>query len=62
MFYELSRHFYHYLVASKKYQILKSHESSPELPSRNNSMILLSFFKQACFWIVNPLLEKNNSS
>ena len=62
MLFELSRHSDHHLVASKKYQTLESHDGSPDLPSGYIGMILLSFFPPAWFWIVNPLLEKINSS
>jgi len=59
--FELSRHSDHHLVASKKYQTLKSYNGAPELPSGYIGMILLSFFPPAWFWIVNPLLEKVNN-
>ncbi len=62
MLFELSRHSDHHLVASKKYQTLESYENSPELPSGYIGMILLSFFPPVWFWIVDPLLEKINSS
>ena len=62
MLFELSRHSDHHLVASKKYQNLESHNHSPELPSGYIGMILLSFFPPAWFWVVNPLLERINSS
>jgi len=62
MLFELSRHSDHHLAASKKYQTLESHDGSPEFPSGYIGMILLSFFPPAWFWIVNPLLEKINSS
>ena len=62
MLFELSRHSDHHLVASKKYQTLKSHDGAPEHPSGYIGMILLSFFPPAWFWIVNPLLEKVNRS
>jgi alkane 1-monooxygenase len=60
MLFELSRHSDHHLVASKKYQTLKSHSGSPEHPSGYIGMILLSFFPPLWFWIVNPLLKKIN--
>ncbi len=62
MLFELSRHSDHHLVASKKYQTLKSHDGAPEHPSGYIGMILLSFFPPAWFWIVNPLLEEVNRS
>ena len=62
MLFELSRHSDHHLVASKKYQTLEAHDRSPELPSGYISMILLSFFPPAWFWIINPLLENINRS
>ena len=62
MLFELSRHSDHHLVASKKYQNLKSHDGAPEHPSGYIGMILLSFFPPAWFWIVNPMLEKINRS
>jgi len=62
MLFELSRHSDHHLVASKKYQNLKSHDGAPEYPSGYIGMILLSFFPPAWFRIVNPLVEKINRS
>ena len=62
MLFELSRHSDHHLIASKKYQNLKSYNDAPELPSGYIGMILLSLIPPAWFWIINPLLEKVNNA
>lgn len=52
--YELTRHSDHHYQASKKYQILEHHESSPQLPFGYPMMMLIAFLPPLWFKIVDP--------
>lgn len=56
--FELSRHSDHHAVASRKYQILRSFEESPQLPTGYPGMILIALFPPLWFRIMDPLVEK----
>jgi alkane 1-monooxygenase len=56
--FELSRHSDHHAVASRKYQLLRSFEESPQLPTGYPGMILIALFPPLWFRIMNPLVEK----
>ena len=56
--YELTRHSDHHFKASKKYQLLDSHEKSPTLPMGYPASILLSLLPPLWFYIINPLVPK----
>ena len=56
--YELTRHSDHHFKSSKKYQILKSYEESPQLPFGYPASILLSFVPPLWFKIMNPLVPR----
>ena len=49
MLFELSRHSDHHFNASRKYQILKNHENSPEMPTGYPGMMILSLFPPLWF-------------
>ena len=51
--YELTRHSDHHHRASKKYQILDHHDSSPQLPFGYPSSMLIALFPPLWFWIMN---------
>ena len=57
--YELTRHSDHHFKASKKYQILDSHDKSPHLPLGYPASILLSLLSPLWFWYMNPLVPQN---
>ena len=52
--YELTRHSDHHYRATKKYQVLDSHEESPTLPLGYPASILLSFLPPLWFKVMNP--------
>jgi alkane 1-monooxygenase len=52
--FELSRHSDHHYKASRKYQILKHHADSPQMPTGYPGMMLLSFLPPLWFKIMNP--------
>ncbi|QNL21773.1 alkane 1-monooxygenase [Hyphobacterium sp. CCMP332] len=57
MLFELSRHSDHHFKASKKYQLLKHHENSPQMPTGYPGMMLLSAFPPLWFMIMNKRIE-----
>ena len=56
--YELTRHSDHHFKASKKYQVLDSHEKSPTLPMGYPASILLSLLPPIWFYVINPLVPE----
>lgn len=59
--FELTRHSDHHAVASRKYQILRTFEDSPQLPTGYPGMILLALIPPIWFWVMDPLVEKTHS-
>lgn len=57
MLFELSRHSDHHYLASRKYQLLRHHEQSPELPTGYPGSMLLSLVPPLWFWIMNKKIE-----
>lgn len=51
--FELSRHSDHHFLASRKYQILRHHEESPQMPTGYPGMMLLSLVPPLWFWIMH---------
>lgn len=58
MLFNLSRHSDHHYNGSKKYQILKSHEKSPQMPTGYPGMMLLAIVQPLWFWVMNKRLEQ----
>ena len=58
MLFELSRHSDHHFNASRKYQILKNHENSPEMPTGYPGMMILSLFPPLWFYVMNKRIKK----
>jgi alkane 1-monooxygenase len=59
--FELTRHADHHYQASRKYQVLRNLENSPQLPAGYPAMMLLSLIPPIWFRIMNPLARKWNS-
>lgn len=57
--FELSRHSDHHAVASRKYQVLRSFEQSPQLPTGYPGMILLALVPPVWFRVMDPLVERH---
>jgi len=53
MLFELSRHSDHHYMASRKYQILRHIDTSPQMPTGYPGMILLSLFPPAWFYVMH---------
>lgn len=53
MLFELSRHSDHHYLASRKYQVLRHHDDSPQMPTGYPGMMLLSLIPPAWFYVMN---------
>jgi len=58
--FELSRHSDHHAVASRKYQILRSFDESPQLPTGYPGMILVALIPPLWFRVMDPLVNQFN--
>jgi alkane 1-monooxygenase len=56
--FELSRHSDHHFIASRKYQVLRSFENSPQMPTGYPGMMLLSLFPPLWFNIMNKKVKE----
>lgn len=61
LLFNLSRHSDHHYNGSKKYQILKSVETSPQMPTGYPGMMILAIIQPAWFYIMNNNLNKINN-
>lgn len=61
MLFELSRHSDHHYKASRKYQILRHHEQSPQMPTGYPGMMVLSLLPPLWFGLMNPRLNDSFS-
>lgn len=55
MLFELSRHSDHHYLASRKYQVLRHHEHSPQMPTGYPGMMLLSMVPPLWFRVMHQL-------
>jgi alkane 1-monooxygenase len=60
MLFELSRHSDHHYLASRKYQVLRHHENSPQMPTGYPGMMLLSLVPPAWFRVMNKRIKELN--
>ena len=58
MLFELSRHSDHHYLASKKYQLLRHHDDSPQMPTGYPGMMILSLFPPAWFYVMHRRIKK----
>ena len=58
MLFNLSRHSDHHYNGSKKYQILESIDSSPQMPTGYPGMMILALFQPLWFWVMNRKLKQ----
>ncbi|GAB4235113.1 MAG: alkane 1-monooxygenase [Ekhidna sp.] len=56
--FELSRHSDHHFIASRKYQILRHIDESPQMPTGYPGMMLLATIPPLWFLIMNPKIRK----
>ena len=60
MLFELSRHSDHHYLASRRYQILRSFDNAPQMPTGYPGMILLSLVPPLWFKVMNNRMKKYN--
>ena len=58
MLFELSRHSDHHYLASRKYQILRHHDNSPQMPTGYPGMMLLAHIPPIWFSIMRRQMRK----
>lgn len=58
MLFELSRHSDHHYLASRKYQVLKHHDESPQMPTGYPGMMIMSLIPPLWFLLMNPRVKK----
>jgi len=52
--FKLQRHSDHHAYASRRYQILRSFESAPQMPTGYAGMLLMALFPPIWFWVMDP--------
>jgi alkane 1-monooxygenase len=60
--FELSRHSDHHYLASRKYQVLRHHEESPQMPTGYPGMMILATIPPAWFYVMNRRINKFSRS
>lgn len=58
MLFELTRHSDHHYYASRKYQLLRHHEASPQLPTGYPGSMLLAMVPPLWFYIMNKKIKQ----
>lgn len=58
LLFELSRHSDHHYLASRKYQVLRHHEQSPQMPTGYPGMMLLALTPPLWFYVMNPKVKQ----
>ncbi|MBL0308297.1 MAG: alkane 1-monooxygenase [Bacteroidetes bacterium] len=58
MLFELSRHSDHHYMPSRKYQVLRNFDNSPQMPTGYTGMMAMSTIPLLWFAIMNPRIEK----
>ncbi len=56
--FELSRHSDHHYIASRKYQILRHHEHSPQMPTGYPGMMLLALVPPLWFYVMHREIDR----
>lgn len=62
LLFELSRHSDHHYLASRKYQVLRHHDTAPQMPTGYPGMILLSLIPPLWFRVMHNKLNSLRSS
>jgi alkane 1-monooxygenase len=58
MLFELTRHSDHHYMASRKYQVLRHFDHSPQMPTGYPGMMVLSLFPPLWFAVMHKAIEK----
>jgi len=59
--FKLQRHSDHHAYASRRYQILRSFESAPQMPTGYAGMLLMALVPPVWFWVMDPRAEAYHS-
>ncbi len=62
MLFELSRHSDHHYLASRKYQLLRYHDNSPQLPTGYPGSMILAMIPPLWFRIMNKKIDNSHNS
>lgn len=57
MLFELTRHSDHHYLASRKYQILRHMDESPQMPTGYPGMMVLSLIPPLFFWVMHRIMD-----
>lgn len=57
LLFELSRHSDHHYRASRKYQVLRSFDQAPQMPTGYPGMVVMAFIPPLWFWVMNKKVE-----
>ena len=60
LLFELSRHSDHHFEPHRKYQVLKHHEASPQMPTGYPGMMVLSTIPPLWFLVMNKRIDSEN--
>jgi alkane 1-monooxygenase len=58
MLFELSRHSDHHYLASRKYQVLRHHDDSPQMPTGYPGMMILATLPPLWFRVMNKRVQR----
>ena len=58
MLFELSRHRNHHFMASRKYQLLRHHNHSPQMPTGYPGMMILAHIPPLFIYVMNRQIKK----
>ncbi len=58
MLFELSRHSDHHYMASRKYQVLRHHDNSPQMPTGYPGMMILAHIPPLFFYVMRKQMAK----
>jgi len=59
LLFELSRHSDHHFLASRKYQILRHHDDSPQMPTGYAGMMMLALLPPMWFSVMNRRIKRH---
>ena len=62
MLFELSRHSDHHYLASRKYQILRHHEDSPQMPTGYPGMMVLATIPPLWFYVMHRQINRTQAA
>ncbi len=61
LLFELSRHSDHHYIAARKYQILRHHDNSPQMPTGYPGMMVMALIPPLWFSVMNPRITSRTT-